>query len=73
MPALPSEALATTLNSCVRAKSDAVEVRREQARAASPVTAGVIVTVTGSYVPVFVLLLSTMLLALVAVLRTVGR
>jgi MFS family permease len=43
------------------------------ARAASPVTAGVIVTVTGSYVPVFVLLLSTMLLALVAVLRTVGR
>lgn len=43
------------------------------ARAASPVTAGVIVTVTGSYVPVFVMLLSTMLLALVAVLRTVGR
>ena len=43
------------------------------ARAASPVTAGVIVTITGSYVPVFVLLLSTMLLALVAVLRTVGR
>ncbi len=43
------------------------------ARAASPVTAGVIVTITGSYVPVFVLLLSTMLLALIAVLRTVGR
>ncbi len=42
-------------------------------RAAAPVTAGLIVTVTGSYVPVFGLLLVMFVLAIVAVLRTVGK
>jgi MFS family permease len=42
-------------------------------RAAAPVTAGVIVTATGSYAPVFVMLLAATLLAIVAVLRTVGK
>lgn len=41
-------------------------------RAAAPVTAGLIVTLSGSYIPVFILLLVNVLLAIVAVLRTVG-
>jgi cyanate permease len=40
------------------------------ARAAAPVTAGIIVTLTGSYVPVFLMLLTAAILAILAVLRT---
>jgi MFS family permease len=42
-------------------------------RAAAPVSAGLIVTITGSYTPVFVALLAAALLAILAVLRTVRR
>jgi MFS family permease len=40
------------------------------ARAAAPVTAGIIVTITGSYTAVFVMLLVTIILAVLAILRT---
>jgi MFS family permease len=43
------------------------------ARAAAPVTAGLIVTLTGGYVPVFLMLLIACILAVFAVLRTVRQ